>query len=632
MSQKEQEVQGKYKFNFSWITYIPIVILLGIVPLIVRLVKTDIPAEYILYVTGNNIDMFSQYKSSFIFMMVITIGIILFLTFNKDYMKWEKSTKIYYIVAALFVIMTALATWLSPYKEVSVWGLPNRAEGGVMIICYIIIMLYSFYVMNKGSDIKFVIIPLVFLIIIMTVLGIFQYKGEDLFFTEWGKKLIIPEHYAEDRALLNNLYSDGNMYGTLFHYNYMGSFAAMMLPLFLTLTCFVKGMGKKAVLAVTTLGSAILLFGSTSRAGLIGVACSAVVFIIIFLKYLMKKWKVMIPLIIAGVALVIGLDLATNGAIFSRIPTLFRDMVAIIQPADESFDYRDHIPVRGITHSEGQATIEMNGQSLTLSMTDEGVRFEDQNGEQVLYIYFNMGPEQVRYFTQDKRFEPFMFHVREVNGENYLQMSYSGTSVCWFSIGEEGIHLVDQFTKEPMELEEVASIGFKGKERLGSARGYIWSRTLPLIKERPLLGYGPDAFAFAFPQNDLLGKWYAYETPSITVDKPHNLYLQIAVNQGLIALGAFLVLVGTYIVNALKVYAFRRDYSSKEIIGIALFLAVIGYLGAGIFNDSVVSVAPIFWILLGTGMGINYMVQKEQKDVKKKIEHATIDMKSRKHV
>lgn len=340
----------------------------------------------------------------------------------------------------------------------------------------------------------------------------------------------------------------------------------------------------------------------------------------------------MIPLIIAGITLVIGLDLATNGAIFSRIPTLFRDIVAIIQPADESFDYRDHIPVRGIVHSEGQATIEMNGQSLTLSMTDEGIRFEDQNGEQVIYIYFNMGPEQTRYFTQDKRFEPFMFHVREVNGENYLQMSYAGTGVCWFSIGEEGIHLVDQFTKEPMELEEVASIGFIGKERLGSARGYIWSRTLPLIKERPLLGYGPDAFAFAFPQNDLLGKWYAYRTPNMTVDKPHNLYLQIAVNQGLIALGAFLVLVGTYIVNALKVYAFRRDYSSKEIVGIALFLAVIGYLGAGIFNDSIVSVAPIFWILLGTGMGINSMVQKEQKGVKKKIEHATIDMKSRKHV
>lgn len=632
MSQREKEVQGKYKFNFSWIAYIPIALLLGVVPLIVRLVKANIPAEYILYVTGNNIDMFSQYKSSFIYAIVISMGIILFLTFNKGHIKWDKSTKVYYIATSIFVIMTALATWLSPYKEVAVWGVPNRAEGGVMIICYILIMLYSLYFINKSSDAKFIILPLVFLVAVMTILGIFQYIGKDLFFTEWGKKLIIPEHYAEDRALLGTLYNDGNMYGTLFHYNYMGSFAAMMLPLFLTLSCFSKGIGRKIIFTITAVCSAILLFGSTSRAGIIGVACSAIVFIIIFLKYLIKRWKVMVPLVVIAIALVLGLNSVTDGAIFSRIPTLLKDIVAIIQPIDEGFDYKEYIPVRGIVHSEGKATIQMNDQSLTLSMTDEGVRFEDQNGEQVVYIYFDMGSEQTRYFTQDTRFEPYMFHVRVSDGENYLQMSYKGESVCWFSSNEEGIHLVDQFTKEPIELEEAPSIGFKGKERLGSARGYIWSRTLPLIKERLLLGYGPDAFAFAFPQNDLLGKWYAYETPNMTVDKPHNLYLQIAVNQGVIALVAFLVLVGTYIINTLKSYAFRRDYSSKEIVGIAIFLAVIGYLGAGVFNDSIVSVAPIFWILLGTGMGMNYLVQKDRDTHKKLVSHAIINMKTKKHI
>lgn len=612
MTQKQQEVQGKYQVDFSWLMYIPIVLLLGIVPLIVRLVKTDVPAEYILYVTGNNIDMFSQYKSSCIMALVIAMGVILFLIFKKDYFKWNSSTKIYYIAGIVFSIMTILSTVLSPYKEVSVWGVPNRAEGGVMILCYMAILFYSFYLMNKSTDVKFIIGPLMFLVIIMTILGVFQYMGKDLFFTEWGKKLIIPEHYAEDRALLTSLYTDGNMYGTLFHYNYMGSFAAMMLPLFLTLTCFVKGVGKRIVFGVITLASIILLFGSTSRAGLIGVALSALIFMMIFLRYLMEKWKVILSLVIVGFILVMGLNGVTNGAIFSRIPTLFQDIVGIVQPADKNFDYKDYIPVRDIVHSDGQVTIEMNGQSLTLSMTDEGVRFEDHNGEEVVYIYFNMGPEQTRYFTQDERFEPFMFHVREVDGQSYLQMSYVGESVCWLSMSEEGIHLVDQFTKEPIELEEPERIGFWGKERLGSARGYIWSRTLPLIKERPLLGYGPDAFAFVFPQNDLLGKWYAYETPNMTVDKPHNLYLQIAVNQGLIALIAFLVLIGAYVVNAMKAYAFRKYYTTKDIVGIALFLAVIGYLGAGMFNDSVVSVAPIFWVILGSSMGMIAMKQKIQ--------------------
>jgi hypothetical protein len=33
-----------------------------------------------------------------------------------------------------------------------------------------------------------------------------------------------------------------------------------------------------------------------------------------------------------------------------------------------------------------------------------------------------------------------------------------------------------------------------------------------------------------------------------------------------------------------------------------------GYLGAGVFNDSVVSVAPVFWVVLGAGMRQNALL------------------------
>jgi hypothetical protein len=83
--------------------------------------------------------------------------------------------------------------------------------------------------------------------------------------------------------------------------------------------------------------------------------------------------------------------------------------------------------------------------------------------------------------------------------------------------------------------------------------------------------------------------------------------LQIGINQGIIVLIAFLVLVSAYIIESLKLYGLKRDYQNGQIIGIAVMLSVIGYLGAGLFNDSVVSVAPIFWILLGAGIAINYL-------------------------
>ena len=53
-------------------------------------------------------------------------------------------------------------------------------------------------------------------------------------------------------------------------------------------------------------------------------------------------------------------------------------------------------------------------------------------------------------------------------------------------------------------------------------------------------------------------------------------------------------------------------------------LAIIGYLGAGFFNDSVVPVAPIFWILLGTGIAVNYLVKDEAYRIQERIDKASI--------
>ncbi len=100
----------------------------------------------------------------------------------------------------------------------------------------------------------------------------------------------------------------------------------------------------------------------------------------------------------------------------------------------------------------------------------------------------------------------------------------------------------------------------------------------------------------------------------MVVDKPHNLYLQIALNQGCIALMAFLVAVMLYIVQSIKLYTRKMDYTLKEIMGCACMEAVIGYLGAGIFNDSVVSVAPIFWVIWGFGIATNEMVALSRQE------------------
>ena len=43
-------------------------------------------------------------------------------------------------------------------------------------------------------------------------------------------------------------------------------------------------------------------------------------------------------------------------------------------------------------------------------------------------------------------------------------------------------------------------------------------------------------------------------------------------------------------------------------------IAVIGYLISGIINDSTITVAPIYWCLMGIGLAINHLVKCKRKE------------------
>lgn len=612
MNEKKCQQPASYKMNGRWFLFVPLMVLLGIIPLIVRLVKVDVPNKQVLYLTNSNMDLFSQAKSTFIFLISGIILLLAFLAYNKAYIKKGGTATIYYISLAISAVMTLLATFLSHYPHIAKWGIPTRAEGGVMLLVYMLLLLYAFNIFRETKDYRYIIAPLIFLIVIQSILGYYQYKGEDLLMTEWGKKIIIPDYYAEDRANLQPLYKDKNIYGTLFHYNYVGSFAAMMVPLFGVLTWFLRDYKWKILCAVGSLGSLFLLFGSTARSGLIGVGLSLGIALILLSRYFIRHWK---WIALGGLSLsviLVGLNVATNGSIYSRIPNLVEDMKQFIQPDDQVEDYKASLPISNIAQTSDAVALTIKDHQLYIGEKDGRLRFADEEGKQVPYVFMDFGNENSNYFTEDSRFKDFRFTQEIIDGGLCSRIIYKDIQVATLTIGE-GVRFADHFTKQPIAFEEPATFGFEGKEKLGSARGYIWSRSLPLLKDTLFIGTGPDTFGFYFPQNDVLGKWYAYGTPSIIVDKPHNLYLQIGIQQGGIALVAFFVLIATYVVESIKLYGLKKEYNQQQVVGLALTLGIVGYLGAGMFNDSVVSVAPIFWVLLGCGMATNYIVKQQQQ-------------------
>lgn len=606
----------KYLKENSTGFFLPISFVLAIVPLIVRAkeVKLDEFSQTIWGVS-TQYELFSQNK--FILLATFTV-IAIFISLIYFKYIFEKKDKIVHIILLLTVIFLALSllsSIFSPYTHIAFWGVYNRAEGFITIACYLLLFIYSIYTFKSTDNFRYVVIPILIIVFINAFLGMFQYAGDDLINTELGKLISIPTSIAEKTGgQLSLLYESGKLYGTLFHYNYVGSFVAVLLPVIFCSMFIEDDVIYKIVIGIGFLAALWLLFGSTSRGGLVGVLGSIFIAIIMFGKLIFKNKKQLLIGIGSIAVIIIGLNFMTCGSVFSRVPSLFKDAFSIFSNTSD-INYKDLVPVKDITNENGTVQVVFQNEILNISFEDNKYKFTDSSNNT---ISISKGDDC--YLLDNDKLSTVSFKLfkssEAADKMDILQLAPTGDSKIsfLFKVKDDGsIHLVNPSTFEDINIDFPKTFGFAGKEKLGSARGYIWSRSIPLLKDNLILGKGPDTFVLEFPQNDLIGKYYAYDTPNMTVDKPHNLYLQIALNNGLIALIAFLGIMLIYIVDSLKLYALKKEYRTSELFGAAISLGVIGYLLAGVFNDSVISVAPIFWILLGVGVAVNYMNRKNAK-------------------
>ena len=598
--------------------FYPIAFILSIVPLIVRMKVVDSEQAVVdLFGTAAKSDLFSQRKAFILMIFCIILIFISIIFFKKIFKKKDKILNSILIASIIFLFFTFLSTMFSSYKQTAIWGIHDRAEGFITITCYIILLVYSIYTFKKTSDYKYVTIPILILVFINSFLGLFQYIGQDLIKTNLGMSMVVPSQYQTPNAKMNLLYEAGKLYGTLYHYNYVGSFVAIVLPILFCLSLFeFEDIMYKICLGIGSLLSVWLLLGSTSRAGIIGLIVATIFGIIIFWKLLYKKWKPLLICIISLLVIATGLNFAAKGAIFERIPALISDTLSVFKDTND-FDYRDHTPIRDIQYNDKETQIVIQNETIKISYENSNYVFKNSKDQVINYAKNNN-----TLTTSDEAFKNYSFMFGKIDNKStrtdgLVLMVDNQPTFKFLLKPDNSIHLINANTKKDIDLEYPATFGFKGKEKLGSMRGYIWSRSIPMLKENLILGGGPDTFALRFPQNDLIAKYYAYDTPNMIVDKPHNLFLQIALNEGVIALLAFLAIMVIYIVDSIKLYALKNDYNRSQVLGTAICLGVIGYLFAGIFNDSVVSVAPIFWIVLGVGIAINF-INRTELNIKRK--------------
>jgi prepilin signal peptidase PulO-like enzyme (type II secretory pathway) len=154
------------------------------------------------------------------------------------------------------------------------------------------------------------------------------------------------------------------------------------------------------------------------------------------------------------------------------------------------------------------------------------------------------------YFLRGKQFE---FSFKNLNWKRA-----STVAICLFLI--LGSVLIYIYLMREKVLELVV--------RVDPSRVSIWKHTIQMVEDFPLWGVGIGEFNFALAKYSPGYTWGTIET-----FHPHNYFLQIAAEMGLIGLYAFLWILGIIFIKGLHIMRGKRDF-----VKLGIWFGIIGFI------------------------------------------------------
>ena len=576
----DQSVYQKWR---SW----PILLVGIFFPFIVFAKHIEVPVivkEY-LHVAPSKVDVFTYYRGIAVILMALSMLLIIGLDIirnSETKKKWIVELKKPFNLAMLLLfLLIGLSLVMSEYKSVSLLGAYITGEGTLHWLSYIIIYFYtSFYITRDSFEKlgKWMFFASIFLFFV----GLCAYLGYSLFEAEWYLKLIKP---VEMKALeFVDLFA-GQFSTFLGNPNHIGSYVALVLPMFMI---FPFKWNKKNILYWTPIWTLfVILVFSRSSAGLLGTLVSILIWSVFLLKtgaFKVKRHGVMLTglcVLYLSVSLIAG-----GGSISDEIAGLntlnaSKNITSKLSgisatPNTITFDYLSYeISIKRISNE-----IEFHLNDVAQDLRP--VVIDDRSGYQIL----NDELGNITFYLVDAS-------LMELHFDNHM----------FFMVNTPDSLVLTTMRLEPVYLEEIPSFGFKGYEKFASSRGYIWSRSLPLLKDTLMLGKGADTYALYFPQYDVVGKIIGFDRYNHAVDKPHNMYLMMAFSFGVTALALFVF----SIMNMVYSTGSQNGFN----IGFMTFAMLSGILTTWLFNDSMTLYAFVFWVLLGCISKMGVLIEQQ---------------------
>lgn len=580
---------------------IPLIFILVVIPLIAKVYSYDPKLSQFDWFPNftEHSDLFLYYKSVF---FTITTAIMAFLILGKRFIEDQHAiTALEFYPLAAYAILALLSTLFSQYRSYGFSGIHEQFESIWVLLGYCVAAYYA-YIFVEEDDISFLIRWFLLGIAILTILGLAQALSHDFFRTKFGQKLITA---GTKYSSLDFTFEEDRVYMTLYNPNYVGSYVALVFPILICLILFFKvgnNTDKKLVSILECIISVFLVAGlafclikSASKSGIIAVAGTFFLFFLILIPRLKKYWYLGILALVIMIGGIFFADRALNHLLsdsicnlFSREKTTYDLEDITVTKEDVIFTYRGNTIHFRITENYEIEVTDADGTLLPL-----------QKGDGFSYV------------IADERFSDISISQFPIEEHMSMGINILGTSWYFSNDNETREYLFYNIYGKWTNFKVAPSAVFTGRESIATNRGYIWSRTIPLLKHYILLGSGADTFSIVYPNDDYLGMYNSGYTGQ-TITKPHNLYLQIAVQSGVLSLIAFLAFYLIYFVSSFLLYTKCKldSYSSK--IGLGIFVGSFGYMISGIINDSMITVAPIFWTLLGVGISINMHLKNKK--------------------
>ena len=605
-SQNEQKfLNGNYQM-------IPILALFCVIPFIMRLFIYDSGLEQFAWFPDRNqeADVFLYYRS---IMFTVLAGVMAVVLGSSLYHEWKnkkrqpgieriKQAK-WLLPLSGFGLLALISTIFSEYRGYGLNGIFEQFESVWVVLGYCVVTAYVFYFVRNAEQVDMIQKALMFLLTVLGMIGILQVTGNDFFESSIGKSLYIPSQYADLREQLNFTFSGSGthqVYLTFYNPNYVGVFAALILPVTVMLLVGNKDIKKKVIWGILSVTTFLSALGCGSRAFLLSLGVIAVVGIFFFVR----KSKKYIALSLGGIAVFAaaigiyinyaGLDLiqyVKSGLISQKNEYLVEDFVI----------EEDYVTMRYKGHTISMiCEPDASGAPSFKAWDENGVEWENfADGNNVVYFRDErISDVSVKIYGG---YDEYVY-VGEVQADGHRYA---------FAKGNEGYTYMN-YTYKADEIVNAEAAIFTDYDTFFGNRGYLWSRSIPLLKDYIILGSGADTFSIVFPQDDYVGRTNGgYQDQLIT--KPHSMYLQFGIQYGVVALLCFLAVLAIYVVQTLKICwkaEFKDVYSC---LALGLLLGIIGYGIMGIANDSCVALAPIAWAILGLGFAVNAIVKEKQE-------------------